>query len=464
MGLETYSTSPSLAGGSRRCTHCGSLAALVILVLVAITVAGCADSEALPELSGSGGGTSNNPPSASFTTSCAALSCNFDAGASADSDGSIASYAWDFGDGASATGATANHVYGADGSYAVTLTITDDAGATATSSQTASVAAGGGGNNPPSASLSASCTDLACSFDASASADSDGTIASYDWDFGDGAIAAGVTTNHAYASAGSYTVTLSVTDNVGAVSTASQSLTLSTGGGALDGQTLYQQNCSTCHGADATGGSIAKISIVGKTAAEITTAIDTVNNMSSLQSLTAEQIHAIADFLGTLLTGTVLTETGNTWSKLTLVDGDGTTVNGETDPNTGGYLLDGSAFSGAILAKAYFPTEDRVLYGYVDQQGVLNITPLTDQVLSLASGGRIGSECFDGSGTLGACLGTFTIDNVLLAQLWVAEDLADLFAEHDIATGVLWMNLPFDFGDGGMATLIGELSQSDLTN
>lgn len=57
--------------------------------------------------------------------------------------------------------------------------------------------------------------ELAVTLDASASTDSDGTIASYAWNFGDGSNAAGVTASHAYAAAGTYTVTMTVSDDGG---------------------------------------------------------------------------------------------------------------------------------------------------------------------------------------------------------------------------------------------------------
>ena len=60
-------------------------------------------------------------------------------------------------------------------------------------------------NVPPVASFTSSCTDLTCSFNASASSDSDGTISGYAWDFGDGTTGTGVTTIHTYATAGSKT-------------------------------------------------------------------------------------------------------------------------------------------------------------------------------------------------------------------------------------------------------------------
>lgn len=86
----------------------------------------------------------NTPPVASFTTSCTALTCSADASGSTDGDGTIASYAWNFGDGATGTGAVASHAYGASGTFLITLTVTDDDGATATSSKSVTVTDPGG--------------------------------------------------------------------------------------------------------------------------------------------------------------------------------------------------------------------------------------------------------------------------------------------------------------------------------
>ena len=168
----------------------------------------------------------NASPTASFTHGCTDLSCSFDGSSSSDSDGTVASYAWDFGDGSTATGADATHAYVAAGTYTVTLTVTDNGGATGTTSQSVTVKAAGG-NASPTASFTHACTDLSCSFNGSASADSDGTLAGYAWTFGVGSTASGSTTTHTYAAAGTYTVTLTVTDNGGATGTTSQSVTVS---------------------------------------------------------------------------------------------------------------------------------------------------------------------------------------------------------------------------------------------
>jgi PKD repeat protein len=94
---------------------------------------------------------------------------------------------------------------------------------------------GGTTNTPPIASFTANPTSgnapLTVSFDASGSYDQDGNIKSYAWNFGDGNTGSGVTINHTYTAAGTYTVKLTVTDNGGANGTNSQSITVSSGTG-----------------------------------------------------------------------------------------------------------------------------------------------------------------------------------------------------------------------------------------
>lgn len=83
----------------------------------------------------------NQPPTASFTATPTGLSAAFDASASADPDGTIDTYAWNFGDGATGSGLTTNHTYAAPGTYNATLVVTDNGGLTGTSSVPVTVTA-----------------------------------------------------------------------------------------------------------------------------------------------------------------------------------------------------------------------------------------------------------------------------------------------------------------------------------
>jgi PKD repeat protein len=116
-------------------------------------------------------------------------------------------------------GATARHEYTAVGVYDLTLVVTDNGGNTHTATTTVEVTQG----DPPIAVIDAPAVadetfavggQWFVDFDASGSTDDFG-IYSYEWDFGDGTTATGVDPQHAYSEPGTYTVTLTVTDNAG---------------------------------------------------------------------------------------------------------------------------------------------------------------------------------------------------------------------------------------------------------
>ncbi len=102
----------------------------------------------------------NIAPSAAFTSDVtsgtAPLTVSFDASTSSDDDGEIIEFAWDFGDGNTATGETASNTFTQAGTFTVTLTVTDDDSATATATATIEVSednGNGGGNGDVAAAL-----------------------------------------------------------------------------------------------------------------------------------------------------------------------------------------------------------------------------------------------------------------------------------------------------------------------
>jgi parallel beta-helix repeat protein len=175
----------------------------------------------------------DSPPVAALSVSPSSpkvgQSITADASASTDTDATpIATYSFDWGDGSAATGpkpgATATHAYGSAGTYTVTVTVADTANQSSTATKQVTVA-----DDPPNAALASiplSPTQLPVTADASGSTDTDATgIATYRFAWGDGSAStgpqAGATATHVYTTAGTYTVTTTVTDTAGNASTAS---------------------------------------------------------------------------------------------------------------------------------------------------------------------------------------------------------------------------------------------------
>jgi len=137
-----------------------------------------------------------------------------------------ASYAWDFGDGTTGSGQTTTHRYTRGGTFTITLRVTSDALLTATTSRQVTV----------STTLPASAANFVFSptdprpndtvfFNASSST---AVNPSFSWDFGDGTTGSGVAPTHVYASARTYTVTLTVRNDLGQAATVSKTVTVVT--------------------------------------------------------------------------------------------------------------------------------------------------------------------------------------------------------------------------------------------
>jgi len=146
----------------------------------------------------------------------------FNASASSDPDGAIASYAWDWGDGNTNTTASnaIEHTYDEPGSYTVLLIVTDDDGATDWIIHSIDI-----GGTDPIANAGADQAITECEtieFNASASSDVDGNIVSYAWNYGDGTSSGAMLSplvNHTYSDDGDFTVILTVVDNDGRTDT-----------------------------------------------------------------------------------------------------------------------------------------------------------------------------------------------------------------------------------------------------
>ncbi len=154
------------------------------------------------------------------TSGRAPLTVHFAGGAIDPTGTRNLSFSWNFGDGSTAFGATVDHTYVTVGNYLVRLRVTNTFGQTAEAVTRINVFSEF--NIPPQATISASQSSgpspLVVRFVANAS-DADGAIVSYFWDFGDGATAGGSQVEHTFINTGVYGVTMTATDNLGAVAT-----------------------------------------------------------------------------------------------------------------------------------------------------------------------------------------------------------------------------------------------------
>jgi RHS repeat-associated protein len=146
--------------------------------------------------------------------------------ASVDPDGSIVDFAWDFGDGATASGAVVSHIYTSAGNYSIRLTVKDNNGATNVQTKQLVVLQ----NQLPTVDLrlvsaGTGVAPLMVVFDGSRSADPEGGTLRYLWNFGDGTQIEGkAVETHQYLNPGTYQATLTVRDVNGGQAVASTSI------------------------------------------------------------------------------------------------------------------------------------------------------------------------------------------------------------------------------------------------
>jgi dipeptidyl aminopeptidase/acylaminoacyl peptidase len=182
---------------------------------------------------------------ANFTVGCTGFVCSVDA---SSSTGTISDYAWSFGDGATASGSIASHMYADGGVKTIQLTVIGADGSTRILSRIITL------NRPPVAAITVTCVVLTCTFDWSGSYDPDGTGLTISFDWGSAGVYnwsnvdnSGTKGRLTYPAPGTYTVTIQVSDDSGGRAIASQTFTLGTPSmhiGDLDVTSTAQPNTS----------------------------------------------------------------------------------------------------------------------------------------------------------------------------------------------------------------------------
>jgi PKD repeat protein len=167
------------------------------------------------------------PQSANFTFSPVTPAINQNVLFTAAAEASVVggNFAWDFGDGGTGNGATVTHQYPRSGTFTVTLRVNNGVGQTATMSRTITVSANlpGGSANFSFSPTNPGVNDTVF-FNASQSLAAN---ASYSWDFGDGSTGSGLTPTHQYARPGTYTVILTVRNDLGQSASTTRTVTVS---------------------------------------------------------------------------------------------------------------------------------------------------------------------------------------------------------------------------------------------
>ena len=173
-------------------------------------------------------GVVNNPPAPGFnsaqTSFTPTLKVQF-TDTSSDDEGPLVAWHWDFGDKQTADVQNPEHIYAEPGKYLVMLTVTDSGGLQASGSKEITVLPPG--NNPPISNFTYSQQNRKLIIDfTDTSTDTDGNIASWNWNFDDNSSDTTQNPSHTYAFAGTYKVTLTVTDNNGKIGSITKNVTV----------------------------------------------------------------------------------------------------------------------------------------------------------------------------------------------------------------------------------------------
>ena len=256
--------------------------------------------------------TVDNPPTAVISAPASGLvgeTLSFDGSGSSD-DGTIISYAWAFGDGASGNGMTTTHAYSAAGSYTISLEVCDNATTSQCSTATHTVTITDTAvDNPPTAVITGPASGTVgdtLTFDGSGSTD-DGTLVSYDWTVDGTAAGGNMTLSWQFNTAGSFSVKLTVCDDAAQCDTASHTVTIREQAG--DGEAMYMNDCASCHGDPSTDEPApdGHFKVTGARTCSIQGSIygtsvfpNGVETMRFLQGmLSDDQIQEISDYLNT---------------------------------------------------------------------------------------------------------------------------------------------------------------------
>ena len=172
---------------------------------------------------------SNVEPVAVGTVSCNQNVCTFDARGSTDENKPTLSYEWDFGNDDDDDNALTSETYTSPGTFTPILTVEDEWGLTHSVTLAPVTIVEPAGNQAPTAVITTpTCVGLVCNFSGATSSDPDDEdTRTFLWSFGDGGTSTSTGPSRTFVAAGTYEVTLTVTDGWGNSSTATRTVTVS---------------------------------------------------------------------------------------------------------------------------------------------------------------------------------------------------------------------------------------------